>query len=429
MSSEVNTNAYLDSLSTLSKRGFSSIHGAMDAILQLVAEQLLMRSAFFVRLLIETNQLEIVAVHNLPGGCAIQRRFLAPAAGCFINAFKTGEPTPHLLEDVRREVDAHVDPLLLAFPSIRCCIAVPIVLADGMFFGSLCAVDPLQLRLSQLQAKLLVVLARLLATQIEREQQLTERRWVETELSRALTALQKAEEQREYMNKVQDDFVSIVNHEFRTTLTGIQGFSELMRDEEFSFDEIKEYAADINADARRLNQMITEILNLDQMKNGEMKLRLEPVNLNMIITMVIDHARLTVSNRAFHLQLDEQAPSVMADRDKLIQVLTHLVGNAIKYSYDGTTVTVSSKFEADCVHVCVQDQGTGIPISALERIFEPYSRVNPGATRYIKGAGLGLSTVREIIRLHGGATWAESELNQGAALHFTIPLFTPVSEE
>src|SRR5712691_3042114 len=167
-----------------------------------------------------------------------------------------------------------------------CYIGVPVVLSDGTVFGTLGTADPLTQQLSLMQAKLLVVLARLLATQFERDQQLVERKWAETELSRALTSLHESNEQREYMNRMQGDFVSIVNHEFRTTLTGIQGFSELMRDEEFSFQEIKEFASDINADARRLSHLINQLLELDQMKAGQTVLRMEEIDLNEVIMAV-----------------------------------------------------------------------------------------------------------------------------------------------
>jgi signal transduction histidine kinase len=245
---------------------------------------------------------------------------------------------------------------------------------------------------------------------------------VETDLAQALAVLHATTEKLEHTNKMQNDFVSIISHEFRTPLTAIQGFSELMRDEEFSFQEVKEYAADINADARRLTRMINELLDLNRMKSGRMTLNLEHVDLNAIIGDVVDHIRPTTLCHRFHLQLDDTLPPLSGDRDKLIQVVTNLLSNAIKYSPSGGAVLLSSAVDGQVAHVRVQDQGMGIPADALEHIFESYSRIESEANKYIQGTGLGLPIVRQIVQMHGGKVWAESVLGQGSIFHFTVPV-------
>jgi PAS domain S-box-containing protein len=255
----------------------------------------------------------------------------------------------------------------------------------------------------------------------------TERKRWEQEIASALTAQRAANEQLERLNKAKSDFVSIVSHEFRSPLTGIQGFSELMRDEAMSADEIREYSADINREAERLNRMITELLDLDRMESGRMTLRPEPVDLGLLATGVVSTVAPRASRHRLKLQLDPTVPEITGDRDKLTQVLTNLVDNAIKYSPDGGEVTVGVGPDGDAAHVWVRDQGLGIPTDAVETIFERYTRIESGLHRSIHGTGLGLPIVRQIVELHGGRVWAESLPGVGSTFHVMLPPGPPVN--
>jgi len=252
-----------------------------------------------------------------------------------------------------------------------------------------------------------------------------ERKRTEAKLAHALKSLQAANEQLEHANKAQNDFVSIISHEFRSTLTGIQGFSELIRDEDFSSREIREYANDINTDARRLSRMINELLDLNRMKSGRMAFNSERVDLNEIITDVVERTRANTPVHQILLHLDASLPMCLGDRDKLTQVVTNLLNNAMKYSPGGGVIILSSELKDEQVHVWVQDSGVGIPASALEKIFEPYTRIASGATRFVEGSGIGLAIVRQIMQIHGGKVWAESTLGEGSTFHFTLPLGAP----
>ena len=265
------------------------------------------------------------------------------------------------------------------------------------------------------ETELIIAMTKLCALALEREQK-------QAEMTKLLATLQATNEDLERSNKVQRDFVSIVSHEFRTTLTGIQGFSELIRDEVLSEEEVKEYATDINIDARRLNRMISELLDLERMQSGRMQLHLEPIELNRIIKMVVEHMRPTLLKHDVTLTLDDMLPTLSGDNDKLMQVVTNLLSNAIKYSPKGGEIRIHSFSEGTHLHLTLQDSGIGIPADALENIFTPYNRVETTATRHIQGTGLGLPITRQIVQLHGGQIWVESQQGVGSTFHVVLPL-------
>ena len=237
----------------------------------------------------------------------------------------------------------------------------------------------------------------------------------------------RAVEQLEKLNSAKSNFVSIVSHEFRTPLTGIQGFSELMRDEDLSLVEMKEYAGDINTDAQRLNRMITEMLDLDRMESGQMTLNRERTDINAVIAEAADRLSANPGRHPIQLRCDPDLPLVEIDADKIKQVLLNLLSNAVKYSPEGGPITITTRVEGGMVHVFVRDEGMGIPPDSVDKVFERYSRIESGATRYIQGTGLGLPISRQIIEMHGGRAWVESTLGEGSVFQFTLPLVAVAS--
>ena len=250
----------------------------------------------------------------------------------------------------------------------------------------------------------------------------TERRRIEKELESLLFILQQTNARLEQVNKVQSDFITIVSHEFRTTLTGIQGFSELLRDEDFNVAEVKEYANDINIDALRLNRMISELLDLERMKSGKKSLDLSKIDINTILQEVAERLILIAPDHIVNLDMDESLPPLDGDYDRLMQVVTNLASNAVKYSPTYSTILLKSFQENDTIHIIVQDQGIGIPEASLEAIFAPYSRIYAAKTRYIQGIGLGLALVEQVVQMHEGHIWVESKLGHGSVFHVTLPM-------
>jgi PAS domain S-box-containing protein len=226
----------------------------------------------------------------------------------------------------------------------------------------------------------------------------------------------------ERLSRLKSEFMSMVSHEFRTALTGIQGYSEVMTTQEVSTDEVKEFAGDINADAQRLNRMITEMLDLDRIESGRMQLHMEAVDLNSLLCDAVDRARMTTERHGIVTDLDPRVGSVHGDRDRLTQVVSNLLSNAVKYSPNGGEITVASKLQdGNVVEVSVRDHGQGIPPEFTQRIFGRYERYEDTGTKDVVGSGLGLAIAQQIVQLHKGRIWVESKLGDGSTFHFVIP--------
>ncbi len=227
----------------------------------------------------------------------------------------------------------------------------------------------------------------------------------------------------ERLNRLKSEFVSLVSHEFRTALVGISGFSEMIRDEEVSLEEAKGYAADINKDADRLNRLINDMLDLDRIEAGRLTLHVQPTQINHILSDAVDRARASSARHFIVTDFDKTDPFVRADPDRIAQVVANLLSNAIKYSPDGGEIVVASSARNGLVDVSVRDHGIGIPPDFIQRLFSRYERYEKQTSKIV-GTGLGLAITRQIIEMHGGKIWVDSEVGAGSDFHFTLPVET-----
>src|SRR6266496_820198 len=234
------------------------------------------------------------------------------------------------------------------------------------------------------------------------------------EVNKLYTRLAQQNEELAKQNRLQSDFLSVVGHEFRTALTGILGFSEMIRERDLNNLDVQTYAEDIHTDATRLTRLINDLLDLERMKSGRMELKSGCVEINALIWEVIRHTCPMSQIDRILIELDPDMPPMLGDRDKLTQVFTNLLSNALKYSNENDAILLTSKREGNMVHISVRDHGIGIPLEQLEIIFERYARVESTMTRYVGGTGLGLPIVRQIVTMHDGRVWAESTLGNGS---------------
>src|SRR6266480_219044 len=166
----------------------------------------------------------------------------------------------------------------------------------------------------------------------------------------------------ERLNRLKSEFLTRISHQFRTALVGIQGFSELIRDsEDLDLEKVRAFAGDIYEDAERLDRAFGDMLELDRMEGGRSVLHIGAVDINQLIVSVVEAARTQSPRSNLVAQLNPALPQVRGDPGKLSQVLSVLVGNAIKYSPLGSNVTVTTDVEGDHLTVAVKDHGPGMP--------------------------------------------------------------------
>lgn len=228
------------------------------------------------------------------------------------------------------------------------------------------------------------------------------------------------------IDKMKSSFVAMASHELRTPLTAIKGFVRTLLDGEeyYGPEERHEFHTIIDQECDRLRRLIDDLLNTARIEAGE---SLKPNYTRFDPTPLLEKAvmiqRQASNKHNVILKLENEMPSsIVGDEDKLDQILTNLLNNAIKYSPNGGDVTVTAKNEGENLLVGVEDQGLGIPKEHLIRVFEKFHRVNNEDNRKIYGTGLGLYLVHHLVsQVHMGNIWAESELGKGSIFWFRIP--------
>ena len=211
-----------------------------------------------------------------------------------------------------------------------------------------------------------------------------------------------------------------MSHEFKTALTGIQGFSEYMRDaDELDITDARAFAADIHRDAERLDRMVTEMVALDGVESARANLRLGRVDLNGLIQREVAGTSETTRTR-FALDLQPNLPSVSGDEEKLGEVMRTVLGNAVKYTPDGGDITVTTEMADATVTVSVRDQGVALRADFDNRLFGEGDLYANNPIRKVVGTGLGLAIVRQVVEMHGGRVWVDRIEGQGSVFHFTL---------
>jgi PAS domain S-box-containing protein len=226
--------------------------------------------------------------------------------------------------------------------------------------------------------------------------------------------------------RMKDELISILSHELRTPLTSILGYSKLLVDRPHSAAEKRQrWASHILEKSRMLNRLVSEVLDLARLNMHRFDLRPAPLNLEALIRRIVGEQRLTTDSHTIQLQVLDDLGAVPVDQDRLDQVLTNLLINAIKYSPDGGVIQVRAGATDEQVWLEVEDEGIGIAPEYHERIFEPFFRVDNSTTRDVYGTGLGLSLCRGIIEAHGGTISVDSEVGDGTTFRIRLPLLAP----
>jgi len=227
--------------------------------------------------------------------------------------------------------------------------------------------------------------------------------------------------------RAQRDFVANVSHDLKTPLTSIRGWSQALLDKTADSAEQQEQAARIIHDeAERMARMVEQLLDLAQIESGQLQLTREAIDLGRLAEEIQRRFDLQAQEKGVVLTLDAQpAPAIVGDHDRLVQVFSNLVDNALDHTPDGGRIHMSvHPYGHDAVEVTVQDSGSGISPEDLGRIFERFYQVDKSRVRIEggRGTGLGLAIVKELVEAHGGRIIARSQVNQGTTFTVRLPI-------
>jgi len=229
---------------------------------------------------------------------------------------------------------------------------------------------------------------------------------------------------KEY-EKLKSDMISLMSHELRTPLTSINGFAELLTADETIPPQAREFVSIIANESQRMSRMINTFLSVTQLQRKDKQEVLKiPLRLDEVVRETITSLQPVAKKKRIRLveQPAHRIPPVAADKSLITQAVKNLVNNAIKYSPERTTVTVSTALEAEAVRVSVEDRGFGIPAESKERVWDKFYRVvREGQEKDEESTGLGLSFVREVVEQHGGQVDLDSEEGRGSKFSFTLP--------
>jgi len=228
------------------------------------------------------------------------------------------------------------------------------------------------------------------------------------------------------IDKAKVEVISSVAHELRSPLTSIKGFASTLvnRWDQFEDDVKKRLLGTINNDADRVNRLIAELLDVTRLEEGRLELRKQAVEIPSIASRVLENLGDLAANHAMRTDFPAAFPVVLADSDKVEQVLTNLVENALKYTEKGEIV-VNGTAETGRIKIAVSDQGGGIPPDQRLQVFEKFFRRGDPTTGVptSPGSGLGLYISRGLVEAHGGAIWVEDAVGSGGSVFaFTLPL-------
>lgn len=237
--------------------------------------------------------------------------------------------------------------------------------------------------------------------------------------------LTHANEELKRLNRLKSLFLSMAAHDLRTPLTAISGYASLMLDilPDDSNPSIRDYLMIVTHQAGRLNSLISNFLDLDQIEDGRLTLEPEPLDIRELITEVVGVMQINADSREMSLNtnLPDEPLILWADHDKLFRVFYNLVGNAIKYTPRRGRVAIAAKRDGDQIVLQVTDNGRGMTEEQLSQLFHIYYRTEDAKKSKTQGTGLGLYIVKMLVEAHGGQIGVVSQPDHGSTFTVTLP--------
>ena len=229
------------------------------------------------------------------------------------------------------------------------------------------------------------------------------------------------------LDRIKTETLQLVSHELRTPLNSIQGLSDVLLKFRVAPEQSDELIATINSEARRLGETINSYLDLTRIESGAMSFNLAMVDAHQLIDGCFRHHTIPARQKGIRLgvEIDPGLPMLHLDAKLMEHALSNLIGNAIKYSPSGTSVTITATSSNDGAIILVSDEGYGIPEDSRERVFEKFYRLERDNSSDVIGSGLGLTMVREIVERHGGNVSIQSSPMGGSTFRVFIPTTVP----
>lgn len=228
----------------------------------------------------------------------------------------------------------------------------------------------------------------------------------------------------EELNRLKSEFVSAVSHELKSPLTSIKGFLStlLLENKNNKSTPTDEFYQIIDSETERLLRLINDLLCIPRIEEGQdLKLQIKSIEIYPMIKKIVNFQRIFTDRHKFVIEVKDENIRVLADEDKLEQILNNLLENAMKYSPAGGKITISVDKKDDIIITAIEDEGMGIPENEITKIFEKYHRIESEETKGITGAGIGLYIIKEILEMQNGKIWVESKIGEGSKFYFTLP--------
>jgi two-component system sensor histidine kinase BaeS len=228
-----------------------------------------------------------------------------------------------------------------------------------------------------------------------------------------------------HQEQLRRDLLANIAHDLATPLTAIQGFSEALADGVIADEEARQETAQlIGREVQRLRRLVSDMQDMTSLESGRARLELAPLDLHALVdeTLAVIGSECEQAGITLHNEIGPQTAPVLADSDRITQVLLNLLDNARRHTPAGGAIAVSAQPMGNMLRVCVSDTGTGISAAELPHIFERFYRVDRARTASAGGSGLGLAIVKAIITAHGGTITAQSSADHGTQINFSLPV-------
>ncbi|WP_438350519.1 sensor histidine kinase [Paenibacillus sp. FA6] len=245
--------------------------------------------------------------------------------------------------------------------------------------------------------------------------------WRRDEIGQLATHFMTMTQELERTNRSRQEFVANVSHEIESPLTSIQGFAHTLKETSLSDEQRNHYLSIIEEESQRLSMLSKQLLTLSMLDYDDNALQMKSINLRSQLRQVIQMMEWKLTDKQLALRLTLPDMTIHGDANMLYQVWVNLISNAIKYTAEGGTVTISAKVEGEHCIISVSDTGEGMTAEELPMIFDRFYKVDRARTRETHSTGLGLSIVQKIIHSHKGSVEVTSELGQGTIFTITLP--------